>query len=162
YHDTSGASTLAAHEPSFQTLLQSQSSGLPGIAPQGLIGGIHQGASAVTAGAVQGQPARFEYRPDGAIVFTVGGHSLRTALRAAQARSISSLVEERNNALVSLTDHITRNGKRGFRPQIAKSYLDTEDGYWLLWADAIAERLFDRTDFGVGTFPNGLTIVDSQ
>ncbi len=38
----------------------------------------------------------------------------------------------------------------------------TEEGYWLLWADAIAEGLFDRVGFDHGEFPTGLTIVDSE
>ena len=83
-----------------------------------------------------------------------------TGLLAAQARPMASLVEQGNNGLVTLTDRITHNGKRGYRPQVATSYLDTEDGYWLVWADAIAEKLFYRKDSGQGEFPDGLTIVD--
>jgi len=85
-----------------------------------------------------------------------------TGLLPAQARPMASLVEQDNNGLVTLTDRVSHGGKRGYRPQVAMSYLDTEDGYWLLWADAIAENLFYRTDFGKGEFPDGLTIVDSH
>jgi hypothetical protein len=162
YNNTSAAPTLMVNAPSFQALMEAQASGLPGSARHGLIGGIHQGATAVPVGAVKGKPVRFEYTPGGSIVLSAGGRSLVTGLLAAQARPMASLVEKGNNGLVTLTDRVTHSGKRGYRPQVASSYLDTEDGYWLLWADAISENLFDRTDFGRGEFPDGLTIVDSQ
>ncbi len=85
-----------------------------------------------------------------------------TGLQAAQARPMATLVEQGNNGLVTLTDRVTHDGKRGYKPRVATSYLDTEDGYWLVWADAIAEKLFYRTDSGQGEFPDGLTIVDSH
>jgi hypothetical protein len=162
YNNTSAAPTLMVSAPSFTALMESQASGLPGSARHGLIGGIHQGATAVTAGAAKGQPVRFEYTPGGSIVLSAGGRSLDTGLVAAQARPMALLVEKGNNGLVTLADRVTHSGKRGYRPQVASSYLDTEDGYWLLWADAISENLFNRTDFGRGEFPDGLTIVDSQ
>ncbi len=162
YNNTSTVPTLMVNAPSFTALMESQASGLPGSARHGLIGGIHQGATAVTVGAAKGQPVRFEYTPGGSIVLSAGGRSLVTGLLAAQARPMASLVEKGNNGLVTLTDRVTHNGKRGYRPQVASSYLDTEDGYWLLWADAISENLFIGTDFGRGEFPDGLTIVDSQ
>jgi hypothetical protein len=160
YNTTSDIPTLRVHAASFKALIETQSSGLPGSTPHGLIGGIHQGAMAVTVGAAKGQPVRFEYRPEGSIVLSVGERSLVTGLLAAQARPMASLVENGNNGLVTLTDRVAHNGKRGYRPQVAKSYLNTEDGYWLLWADAIAESLFDHTELGKGEFPDGLTIVD--
>ena len=75
---------------------------------------------------------------------------------------MASLVAEGNNGLVTLSDRATYNGKRGYRPKVAGSYIDTEEGYWLLWADAIAEDLFWRVAFGTGGFPDGLTVVDSN
>jgi hypothetical protein len=75
---------------------------------------------------------------------------------------MASFVEEGNNGLVGLDDPTTRNGKRGYRPKLAGSYIDTEEGYWLLWADAIAGDLFYRVGFDSGNFPDGLTIVDSK
>jgi hypothetical protein len=162
YNNTSAVPTLMVNAPSFAALMETQASGLPGSARHGLIGGIHQGATAVTVGAVKGQPVRFEYTPGRSIVLSAGGRSLVTGLVAAQARPMASLVEKGNNGLVTITDRVTHSGKRGYRPQVASSYLDTEDGFWLLWADAISENLFSRTDFGRGEFPDGLTIVDSH
>jgi hypothetical protein len=148
--------------PSFKALIETQTSGLPGSAPHGLIGGIHQGAKAVTLGSANGQPVRFTYTPEGSIILSVGDRSMVTGLHAAHTRPMASLVEHGNNGLVTLTHRVTHNGKRGYKPEVAASYLDTEDGYWLVWADAIAEKLFYRMDFGTGEFPDGLTIVDSQ
>jgi hypothetical protein len=162
YNDTSAISTLTIHAPSFRAMIETQANGLLGSTPHRLIGGIHQGATAVTVGAAAGQPVRFEYTPGGSIVLWVGGQSIVTGLLAAQARPMASLVGKGNNGLVSLTDRVTHSGKRGYKPQVAMSYLDTEDGYWLLWADAISENLFYRTNFGKGEFPDGLTIVDSH
>jgi hypothetical protein len=162
YSDESTISSLTVHAPSFRALIETQASGIPGSTPRGLIGGVHQGAKAVTVGAAAGQRVRFEYSPGGPIVLRVGDRSMVTGLLAAQASPMARLVEQGNNGLVTLTDLVTHGGKRGYRPQVAMSYLDTEDGYWLLWADAISENLFDRTDFGKGEFPDGLTIVDSH
>jgi hypothetical protein len=162
YNNASAISTLTVHAPSFRALIETQASGLPGSSPHGLIGGIHQGAKAMTVGAAAGQPVRFECSPEGSIVLWVGGRSKVTGLLAAQARPMASLVEKNNNGLVTLTERVNHNGKRGYRPQVATSYLDTEDGYWLLWADAISENLFYRTEFGKGEFPDGLTIVDAS
>jgi hypothetical protein len=153
---------LIVHAPSFRALIETQATGLLGSTPKGLIGGIHQGAKAVTLGAATGQPVRFEHSPGGPIVLRVGSRSIVTGLQAAQARPMASFVQEGNNGLVTLTDRVTHGGKRGYIPQIALSYLDTKDGYWLLWADAIAENLFYQTNFGKGEFPDGLTIVDSD
>jgi hypothetical protein len=164
YND-SGASAippLVVQAPFLKTLIETQTNGILGTTRQGLIGGIHQGTKAVTVGAAAGQPVRFEYTPGGCIVLSVGGQSIVTGLLAAQARPMASLVEKGNNGLVTLTDRATYSGKHGYRPQVAVSYLDTEDGYWLLWADAIAESLFYQTDFGKGDYPNGLTITDSH
>jgi hypothetical protein len=162
YNDTSAISTLFVQDPAFTSLIETRASGLLGTTPRGLLGGIHQGAKAVTVGTVTGQRVRFEYSPGGSIVLWVGGRSMVTGLLAAQARPMASLVEEGNNGLVTLTDRVTHGGKRGYRPQVALSYLDTEDGYWLLWADAISETLFYQADFGKGEFPDGLTFVDSH
>jgi len=153
---------LMLHASSFQTLVETLVNGVPGSTQPGLIGGIHQGKKAVTVGAAAGQPVRFEYRPGGRISFWIGDQSIVTGLLAAQARPMASLVEEGNNGLVALNDAVNRNGKRGYRPKVAGSYIDTEEGYWLLWADAIAEDLFYRVAFGNGNFPDGLTIVDSE
>jgi hypothetical protein len=162
YNVTSTVPTLIVHAPSFKALLESQTHGVVSSTTQGLIGGIHQGTKAVTVGVAKGQPVRFEYSPGGPVVLKVGGQSIVTGLLAAHARPMASLVEQGNNGLVTITDRVTHRGKRGYRPEVAASYLDTEDGYWLLWADAIAENLFFQTDFGKGEFPNGLTIVDSH
>jgi hypothetical protein len=164
YND-SGASaipTLVVQAPSVKTLIETQTKGLLGATRQGLIGGIHQATKAVTVGAAAGKPVRFEYTAGGCIVLSVGAQSIVTGLIAAHARPMASLVEEGNNGLVTLTDRAIYSGKHGFRPQVAVSYLDTEDGYWLLWADAIAESLFYQTDFGKGDYPSGLTITDSH
>ena len=162
YKDAGAIPALMVHAPSFKALIETQTSGLPGSAPFALIGGIHQGSKAVTLGAAKGQLVRFTYTPDGSIILSVGGRSIVTGLQAAQARPMTSLVEQGNNGLVTLTDRVTQNGKRGFKPRVATSYLDTEDGYWLVWADAIAEKLFYRTGSGQGEIPDGLTIVDSH
>jgi hypothetical protein len=162
YFGASAMPTLAVQAPSLKTLIETQTHGILGATGQGLIGGIHQATKAVTVGAAAGQPVRFEYNPGGSIVLSVGGQSIITGLLAAHARPMASLVEKGNNGLVTLTDRVTHCGKRGYRPQVALSYLDTEDGYWLLWADAIAETLFYGTDFGKGEYPNGLTITDSH
>ncbi len=162
YKDKSTMPSLMVRAPSFKALIETQASGLPGSAPHGLIGGIHQGAKAVTLGAAKGQLVRLTYTPDGSIILSVGDRSIVTGLQAAQARPMARLVEKGNNGLVTLTDRVTHNGKHGYRPQVATSYLDTEDGYWLLWADAIAEKLFYRTGSTQGEFPDGLTIVDSH
>jgi hypothetical protein len=160
--DTSAIPTLAVQAPSLKTLIETQTKGILGATRQGLIGGIHQGTKAVTVGEAAGQPVRFEYTPRGCIVLSVGGQSIVTGLLPAHARPMASLVGKGNNGLVTLTDRTTQSGKHGYRPQVAVSYLDTEDGYWLLWADANAENLFYQTDFGKGDVPNGLTITDSH
>ena len=116
----------------------------------------------MTVGAAAGQPVRFAYRPGGRIILSIGDQSIVTGLLAAQARPMASLIAEGNNGLVGLNDSVTRNGKRGYRPKVASSYVDTEEGYWLLWADAIAEDLFYRVGFKNGDYPHGLTIVDSE
>ncbi len=154
--------TLMLHAPSFQTLIEAQANGIRGSIRPDLLGGIHQGTKAVTVGAAAGQPVRFEYRPGGRISLWIGDQSIDTGLLAAQARPMASLVDEGNNGLVALNDSFTHNFKRGYRPRIAGSYVDTEEGYWLLWADAIAEDLFYRAAFDHGDFPDGLTIVDSE
>ena len=105
---------------------------------------------------------RFTYTPEGSVILSVGDRSLVTGLQAAQARPMAGLVQQGNNGLVTLTDRVTHNGKRGYRPHVAASYLDTEDGYWLVWADSIAEKLFYQTDTSQGESPDGLTIVDSH
>ena len=163
--DTTAKADLALmlRAPSFPTLVQTGVNGLPGIITRrDLIGGIHQGKTAVTIGAAAGQPVRFAYRPGGPIILWVGEKSFATGLLAAQARPMASLVEEGNNGLVAISDRATHNGKRGYKPKVAGSFIDTEEGYWLLWADAIAEDLFYRVAFDKGEFPHGLTIVDSQ
>jgi hypothetical protein len=152
---------LMLRAPSFRTLIDTQPSRIPGTKRQGLIDGIHQGAKAVAVGAAAGQPVRFECSPEGRVVLWVGNQSLVTGLLAAQARPMASVVETGNNGLVTLTDPDNQNGKRGYKSQIAGPYLDTQEGYWLLWADAIAEDLFYRTDFSIDDFPDGLTIVDA-
>ena len=162
YTDTRANLALMLHAPSFQTLVETRANGLPGSSRPDLIGGIHQGKKAVTIGAVAGQPVRFEYRPKGQIFLRIGDQSVVTGLLAAQARPMASFVDEGNNGLVGLNDPTTHNGKRGYRPKVAGSYIDTEEGYWLLWADAIAGELFYRVGFDSGNFPNGLTIVDSK
>ncbi len=166
YIDASRRANLALelHEPSFQKLVETPQLGLPGFARQDflLIGGIHQAAKAVTIGAAAGQPVRFRYRPRGQIILSVGNKSIETGLMAAHARPMASFVEEGNNGLIGLNDPATHNGKRGYSPKVASSYIDTEEGYCLLWADAIAEDSFYRVEFPGGDFPNGLTIVDSK
>jgi hypothetical protein len=126
------------------------------------IGGIHQGKRAVTVGAAAQQPVRFACHPGGSISLCVGDQFIVTDLLAAQARPMASFVEDGDNGLVGLNDSVTRNGKRGYRPKVAGSYIDTEEGYWLLWAVAIAEDLFCRVRFEHGDYPHGLTIVDSE
>jgi hypothetical protein len=116
----------------------------------------------VTIGAAAGHPVRFECHPGGRIILWIGDESIETGLLAAHARPMASFVEEGNNGLVGLNDAATRNGKRGYSPKVAGSYIDTEEGYWLLWADAIAEDLFYQVAFDNGDFPHGLTIVDSE
>jgi hypothetical protein len=153
---------LVLRASSFQTLVETQVDGVPGSTRQGLIGGIHQANKAVTTGAAAGQPVRFAYRPDGRIIFRIGDQSLVTDLAVAQARPMASLVEEGNNGLVGLNERIRHKGRRGYRAKVAGSYIDTEEGYWLLWADAIAEDLFYRVEFEPGNSPRGLTIVDSE
>ena len=162
--DTMAKANLALmlHASSFQALVESQVNGLPGIARRDLIGGIHQGKMAVTVGAAVGQPVRFECRQGGLITLSIGHKSIETGLLAAHARPLASFITEGKNGLIGLNDSVTRNGKRGYRPQIAGSYIDTEEGYWLLWADAIAEDLFYRVAFDRGDYPHGLTIVDSE
>ena len=151
---------LMLARPSFQSLVETRANGLIGSIRQDLIGGIHQGTKAVKIGAAAGRPVRFEYRLGGRIILSVGEQSIVTGLLAAQARPMASFVEEGNNGLVGLNDPVTSHGKRGFRPKVAGSYIDTEEGYWLLWADAIAEDLFYRVAFEKGDYPHGLTIVD--
>lgn len=75
---------------------------------------------------------------------------------------MASLAAEGHYGLVGLNDRVTHHGKRGYRATVARSYIDTAEGYWLLWADAIAEDLFDRVDFDSGHSPDGLTIVDPE
>jgi hypothetical protein len=164
YIDTIPKAKLALllHAPSFQTLVETRSSGLPGFTRQDLLGGIHQGMKAVTIGAAAGQPVRLEYRREGRILLRIGDQSIVTGLLAAQARPMASFVAEGNNGLVGLNDPATHNGKRGYSPKVARSYIDTEEGYWLLWADAIAEDMFYRVRFDNGDFPHGLTFVDSR
>jgi hypothetical protein len=109
------------------------------------------------------QPVRFEYRAGGSIILRVGDQSIVTGLLAAQSRPMASFVDQGNNGLVGLNDTVTYNGgKHGYRPKVAGSYVDTEEGYWLLWADAIADDLFYRVEFDYFDFPEGLTIVDSE
>ena len=153
---------LVLHASSFQTLVETQVDGVPGSTRPNVIGGIHQANKAVTTGAAAGQPVRFAYSPGGRISFRIGDQSLVTDLSVAQARPMASLVEEGNNGLVGLNERIRHNGKRGYRAKVAGSYIDTEEGYWLLWADAIAEDLFYRVEFEPGNSPRGLTIVDSD
>jgi hypothetical protein len=164
YVDTVAKADLALmlRASSFQTLVETQVNGVPGSTRPELIGGIHQGKKAMTVGLAAGQPVRFECQPGGRIIFRIGDQSIVTGLTAAQARPMASLVEEGNNGLVGLNDRVTHNGKRGYRTKVARSYIDTEEGYWLLWADAIAEDLFFRVDFANGDFPDGLTMVDSE
>jgi hypothetical protein len=153
---------LILRAASFQALVESRVNGVPGSIRQDLIGGIHQGKKAVTIGAAARKPVRFEYDPGGRIIFQIGNQSIVTDLLPAQARPMASFVAESNYDLVGLNDTVTRNGKRGYRPNVARSYIDTADGYWLLWADAIAEDLFYRVGFDHGDFPDGLTNVDSE
>jgi hypothetical protein len=152
--------TLAA--PSFRTFVEFNVSSVPGSVQKDLIGGIHQGAVAVVVGASNAQSVRFESGPDGRVVLWVGGRSLRTGLLVAQARPMASLVEKGNNGLISLNDVDFRDGKEAYTPKIAESYIDTEEGYWLLWADAMTAELFNRVDFRDSASPDGLTIVDSE
>jgi hypothetical protein len=153
---------LLLRAPSFQAVIEQPAAGAARGNAQGLIGGIHQGAKAVAVGAAAGQRVRLEYRAPGQIILNVGDQSAVTGLSAVQARPMASLVERDNNALVTVSDPATHRGKRGFQPRLAESYLDTAEGYWLLWADAISEDLFYRTDFAFGDFPDGSTIVDSN
>ncbi len=155
---------LTLREPSFPKLVETRQLGLPGFARQNflVIGGIHQAAKAVTIGAAAGEPVRFSYRPGKRIILSVGEKSIETGLLAAHVRPMASFVEEGNNGLIGLNDRATHNGKSGYSPKVAPSYIDTEEGYWLLWADAIAEDSFYRVEFPSGEFPNGLTIVDSK
>ena len=160
--DAKASPALVLRSSSFQTVLETQVSGLPGFIRQDPIGGIHQGTTAVLVGSSAGKPVRFKYRAGGSIIFRVGDQSIVIGLLAAQARPMASLVEQGNNGLVGINESVNVIGKRGYRPKVAGSYIDTEEGYWLLWADAIAEDLFYRVSFDHGDFPHGLTIVDSE
>ncbi len=160
YNDTNAVRPLTVIARSFTALIENQSSALLGSTRPDLIGGVHQATKAVTVDKAVGLPLRLEYSREGRTVLCVGGQSLVTGLTAAQAHPMASFVEEGYNGLVTLTERDTYNGKRGFRPQFAASYLDTDQCYWLLWADAIAGNLFFHTGFGLGDFPDGLTITD--
>jgi hypothetical protein len=164
YGETVGKPNLAlmVHAPSFQTLIEAQPDQAAGSAPSGVIGGIHQGAKATVVGAAAGQPVRFELTAGTRVILRVGDQSIDTGLLAAQARPMASLVANGNNALITLSDRVAHYGKRGYSPRVAASYIDTEEGFWLLWADAIAENLFYQVPFRQSEFPDGLTIVDSK
>jgi hypothetical protein len=153
---------LMVRGASFRALLEAQSGRGNADVPARLIGGIHQGSKAVTIGSAAGRPVRFEYSPGHRIILQVGDQSIVTGLLAAQARPMARVVEDGNNGLVTLSERAEHNGKHGYRPNVAASFLDTEEGHWLLWADAISEDLFYSVDFGKGRFPDGLTIVDSE
>ena len=106
------------------------------------------------------QPVRFEYRPGDRIILHVGDRTVDTGLQAAQARPMASVVANRSNGLVSLNDVAVCDGKVVYRPKVAGSYIDTEEGYWLLWADAIAADSVLRVTGNDAA--DGLTIVDSE
>jgi hypothetical protein len=160
YNDTNAVRPLTVIARSFTALIENQSNALLGSTRPDIMGGIHQATKAVTVDKAAGLPVRLEYSREGRTVLWVGGQSMVTGLAAAQARPMASFVEAGYNGLVTLSERDTYNGKRGFRPQLAASYFDTDQGYWLLWADAIAENLFFHTGFGIGDFPDGLTITD--
>lgn len=157
-----GDPTLVVRTASFESLIKAQRATEDERTWAKLIGGgIHQGSTAVTVGSAAGRPVRFAYGPGDRVTLRVGDQSLEIGLSAAQARPMAFLVAEGNNSLVTLSERASHRGKYGFRPKLAAPYIDTEEGYWLLWADAICEDLFFSVDFGWGTFPNGLTMVDS-
>jgi hypothetical protein len=153
--------TLTLVAPSFQTFVEYNVCAPDGVQEE-LIAGVHQGAMAVVVGAAAGQPVRFRYGAGGRIVLSVDDQSIVTDLSAAQARPMASLVEKGNNGLISIDDVDYRNGKEIYTPKIAESYLNSEEGYWLLWADAMTADLFKRVDFRDSAAPDGLTIVDSE
>jgi hypothetical protein len=153
---------LFLRAPSFETLVQTQGAAVLGSNARGIIGGIHQARKAEVVGPAAGQALRLKYSAEGSVLLWVADRSLVTGLKAAQARPLAAFVAEGNNGLVGLNDPATHQGKQGYRPKVASSYVDTEEGYWLLWADAIAEQLFGEIHFDRGQFPHGLTIVDSE
>jgi hypothetical protein len=151
---------LKLFAPSFKKLVETNTSVLPGSAQHAVPGGIHQGNIAVMVGLAALQPVRFEYRPGDRIILHVGDRTVDTGLQAAQARPMASFVANRSNGLVSLNDVAVCDGKVVYRPKVAGSYIDTEEGYWLLWADAIAADSFLRVTGKDAA--DGLTIVDSE
>jgi hypothetical protein len=160
YNDTDAVRPLMVIARSFTDLIETQSNAVLGSTQPDLIGGIHQATKAVTVDKAAGLPIRLEYCREGRTVLWVGRQSMVTGLVAAQARPMALFVEEGYNGLATLTERVSYIGKRGYRPQLAASYVDTDQGFWLLWADAIAENLFFRTGFGIDDFPDGLTITD--
>ena len=162
YADTIAPASLELKlcAPSFKRLVETNPNALPGIAQQAVPGGIHQGNTAVTVGPAAFQPVRFEYSPGDRTVLRVGDRTVDTGLLAAQARPMASFVANRNNGLVNLNDVAVRDGNVVYRPKVAGPYINTEEGYWLLWADAIAADSFPRV--AVKDAPDGLTIVDSE
>jgi hypothetical protein len=157
---------LMLEAPLFEPLVETRVSEVPGSVQQEVPGGIHQGKKAQTVGGAVGLPVRFEYRPneapDNRIILQVGDQAIYTKLLASQAGPMASLVDRRNNGLISLNEAEIRDGKEVYRPKVAESYIDTEEGYWLLWADAIAGDLFDRLKPTVRAAVDGLTIVDAE
>jgi hypothetical protein len=127
YGETAGKPNLAlmVHAPSFPTLIAAQVDLTACCTPSGVIGGIHQGAKATLLGAAAGQPVRFELSAGARVSLRVGDQSIDTGLPAAQARPMASLVANGNNALITLSDRLVHNGKRGYSPRVAASYIDT-------------------------------------
>jgi hypothetical protein len=162
------ASLLMLSAPLFEPLVENHVSAVPGTIQQEAPGGIHQGAKAQRVGGATGQPIRFEYNPlestRNRIILRVGDRTLITGLLVSQASPMASLVAEGNNGLISLKSGLVDDrGKKVRIPQIARSYIDTEEGYRLLWSDALAGQLFDAfRGIDDKRKPDGLTIVDSR
>jgi hypothetical protein len=133
---------------------------VPGSVLQKLPGGIHQAETAVIVGTSAGVPVRFECGPDDRVMLHVGDQAVDTGLLVAQARPMASFVAGRSNGLISLNDVTTRDGKTIYSPKVAGPYIDTAEGYWLLWADAFAGD--SLLWVALGGAPDGLTIVDSE
>ena len=153
---------LKLKAPSFRTMVETQASLLPGRPRIDLIGGVHQGMKAVLNGPGASRRVQFAFRSGTGIILRVGDRFIVTELLEAQARPMASFIVEGNNGLVTLQDSVFRNGRLNHHPRVAAPYIDTEEGYWLIWADAIAEDCFYQVSFDRGEFPQGLTIVDSE
>jgi hypothetical protein len=160
------ASMLMLIAPQFEPLVANRVSAVPGSTQQEVPGGIHQGKVAQTDTGLAGEPVRFEYSPSASsgnrIILRVGDRTLVTGLLVAHAFPMASLVAEDNNGLISVKNggH-DEQGKRVLIPKLAKSYIDTKEGYLLLWVDALAGGLFDAFR-GEDEKPDGLSIIDAK